>query len=115
MGDIIHSLPGAASLKHSFPDARITWVIEPQWVPLLQNNGLVDRFVIFHRNDPASWQRTRQELRAETYDLAVDFQGLVKSALIAHVARPARLAGFASGVVRKSSSAMALLGMVLAS
>ena len=27
MGDIIHSLPGAASLKHSFPAARITWVV----------------------------------------------------------------------------------------
>jgi len=106
MGDIIHSLPGAASLKHSFPDARISWVIEPQWVPLLQGNGLVDRFVVFHRNDPASWRRTRQELRAETYDLAVDFQGLVKSALIAHVARPAQLAGFASGVVRERAAGL---------
>jgi heptosyltransferase-1 len=106
MGDIIHSLPGAASLKHSFPDARLTWVIEPRWVPLLEGSGLVDRFVVFHRNDPRSWQGTRHELRSETYDLAVDFQGLVKSALIAHVARPARLAGFASGVVRERAAGL---------
>jgi heptosyltransferase-1 len=101
MGDIIHALPGAASLKHSFPDARVTWVVEPQWVPLLEGNGFVDRIVVFRRDDPGSWRRTRDELRLEHYDLAVDFQGLVKSALIAHVARPERIAGFGSGVVRE--------------
>jgi heptosyltransferase-1 len=101
MGDIIHSLPGAASLKHSFPEARITWVVQPQWVPLLEGNGFVDRIVVFSRKDPGSWKRTRDELRSERYDLAVDFQGLLKSALIAHLARPERIAGFGRGVVRE--------------
>jgi heptosyltransferase-1 len=101
MGDIIHSLPGAASLKHSFPSARITWVVQPQWVPLLENNGFVDRIVVFRRNDPASWKRTKEELRTERYDLAVDFQGLLKSALIANIARPERIAGFGRSVVRE--------------
>ena len=101
MGDIIHSLPGAASLKHSFPDARVSWVVEPKWAPLLEKNGFVDRIVVFRRNEPGSWKRTKDELRAEHYDLAVDFQGLAKSALIAHVARPERIAGFGSRVVRE--------------
>ncbi len=101
MGDIIHALPGAASLKHSFPEARVTWLVEPQWRPLLEGNGFVDRIVVFHRDAPSSWRRTKDELRAERYDLAVDFQGLVKSALIAHVARPERIAGFGSSVVRE--------------
>ncbi|MGD1069328.1 MAG: glycosyltransferase family 9 protein [Bryobacteraceae bacterium] len=101
MGDIVHSLPGAASLKHSFPDARITWVVEPAWVPLLEGNGFVDRLVVFRRTDPRSWKQTKAELRAQRYDLAVDFQGLAKSALIAHLARPERIAGFDSGVVRE--------------
>jgi heptosyltransferase I len=101
MGDIIHSLPGAASLKHSFPEARLTWVVEPKWVPLLEGNGFVDRIVIFRRVDPLSWRRTKDELRAIPYDLAVDFQGLTKSALIAHLARPERIAGFGSRVVRE--------------
>ena len=48
MGDIIHALPGAASLKHSFPGARVTWVVEPQWAPLLEANG-----VRLHRTDGA--------------------------------------------------------------
>ncbi|HEY1491450.1 MAG TPA: glycosyltransferase family 9 protein, partial [Steroidobacteraceae bacterium] len=101
MGDIIHALPGAASLKHSFPDARVTWVVEPKWAPLLEGNGFVDRIVVFRRDDPRTWRLTKEELRAEHYDLAVDFQGLFKSALIAHLARPERIAGFGSKVVRE--------------
>jgi heptosyltransferase I len=101
MGDMIHALPGAASLKHSFPEARVTWVVEPPWAPLLEGNGFVDRIVVFRRDDPRSWRRTKDELRAEHYDLAVDFQGLTKSALIAHLARPERIAGFGSRVVRE--------------
>ncbi len=101
MGDIIHALPGAASLKHSFPDASVTWVVEPKWVPLLEGNGFVNRIVVFRRDDPLSWRRTKDELRASHYDLAVDFQGLTKSALIAHLARPERIAGFGSRVVRE--------------
>ena len=101
MGDIIHSLPGAASLKHSFPDSEITWVVEPKWAPLLEGNGFVDRLIFFRRDDPGSWRKTIAELRARRYDLAVDFQGLFKSALIAHLARPERLAGFGARVVRE--------------
>src|SRR5262249_51346090 len=49
---------------------------------------------------------TTAELRAEHYDLAVDFQGLAKSALIAHVARPERIAGFGPGVVRERAAGL---------
>jgi heptosyltransferase-1 len=101
MGDIIHSLPGIASLRHSFPGARISWIVEPKWSPLLEDNGFVDRIIHFRRNEPGSWKCTRDELRTEHYDLAVDFQGLLKSALIAHAARPERIAGFGSSVIRE--------------
>jgi heptosyltransferase-1 len=75
--------------------------VAPQFVPLLEGNGFIDRLIVFRRNDPASWKRTKDELRAERYDLAVDFQGLTKSALIAHLARPERLAGFGSTALRE--------------
>lgn len=101
LGDIIHALPGASSLKHSFPGAHVTWVVEPRWVPLLEGNGFVDRIVVFRRDDPRSWSQTKRELRSERYDLAVDFQGLTKSALIAHITRSERIAGFGSRVVRE--------------
>ena len=96
MGDIIHALPAVLSLKRSFPAARITWIVEAKWCPLLDGSGLVDRIVRFHRHEPGSWMATRKELRTESYDLAVDFQGLIKSALIAWLARPGRIVGYAA-------------------
>lgn len=101
MGDIIHALPAAASLKHSFPRAQVTWVVEKHWVPLLQGNGFVDRIVVFHRREPSTWAATRRELLSQHYDLAVDFQGLIKSALIAHLAAPEKIVGYGRGAVRE--------------
>ncbi len=72
MGDIIHALPAVASLKHSYPGWRLTWAIEPQWVPLLADNPFVDRVVAIRRD---ALLETWRELRAEPYDFAVDFRG----------------------------------------
>lgn len=91
MGDIIHALPAVASLKHSYPGRRLTWAIEPQWLPLLAENPFVDRVVAIRRDALLeSWR----ELRAEPYDFAVDFQGLLKSAVVVSLARPHRIFGF---------------------
>lgn len=94
MGDIIHTLPAVASLKHSFPSSRLTWLVEPQWAPLLEGNPYIDRIVLMERGNPASLLRTRRNLRTEKYDLAIDFQGLLKSALAASAAHPERIYGF---------------------
>lgn len=104
MGDIIHALPGAAFLKQSYPSAHISWVVEPKWAPLLKGNGLIDRVVLFHRDQPGTWNSTRRELREVRYDLAVDFQGLIKSALVAHFAAPERIVGFGSARVREKAA-----------
>ena len=106
MGDIIHALPAVASLRHSFPQARLTWIVESKWVPLLAGSGVVDRIVEFRRHEPASWHRTKEELRTESYDLAIDFQGLIKSALIARLAGPQRILGFGPGLIRERPAAL---------
>src|SRR5882762_4134320 len=94
MGDIIHTLPAVASLKHSLPGSHITWAIAPQWAPLLDGNVFVDRRILLERATLGGLLRSRHELRREPFDFAVDFQGLVKSALVASVARPERIFGF---------------------
>jgi heptosyltransferase-1 len=106
MGDIVHTLPAVASLKHSYPGSRLTWMVEPQWEVLLEGNPFVDRLVLLHRGTPGGYFRSWRELRAEGYDLAVDFQGLLKSALCASVANPDRIFGFHHTQVREPAAGL---------
>src|SRR5579863_2714800 len=87
MGDILHTLPAVASLKHSFPGSHVTWAIAPHWAPLLEGNVFIDRRILIERGGIAELLRSRRELRRETFDFAVDFQGLIQSALAASAAR----------------------------
>src|SRR5579864_866861 len=93
MGDVIHALPAVASLKHSFPRSRLSWVIRPRWIPLIATNPFVDEIIPLERNFSGIRQAWRH-LRAGTFDLAVDFQGLIQSALVAATSRAARIVGF---------------------
>ena len=36
MGDVIHAIPTAAALRTRFPEARIDWMVDPRYVPLLE-------------------------------------------------------------------------------
>src|SRR5215469_13997936 len=78
MGDIMFTLPAIASLKHSFPGWHLTWAIEPQWAPLIEQNPFVDSVVAVRRDTPAGLLDTWRLLRAASYDFTVDFQGLIK-------------------------------------
>ena len=106
MGDIIHTLPAVASLKHSLPGSHITWAIAPQWAPLLKGNVFVDRLILVERTSLAGLLRSRKELRREPFHFAVDFQGLLKSALVASVAGPDRIFGFGRSQVREKPAAL---------
>jgi heptosyltransferase I len=106
MGDIIFTLPAIASLKHSFPGWHLTWVIEPQWAPLIEQNPFVDSVLPVRRDAPAGLLDTWRLLRAARYDFAVDFQGLIKSALVASVARTGRIFGFHYAQTRERLAAL---------
>ena len=106
MGDIIHALPAVASLKHSFPGSRLTWIVEPKWAPLLEDNPFIDRIVLLRRDSLAGLLESWRALRAERYDLAVDFQGLIKSAVVASAARPNRIFGFHRTQLRERAAAL---------
>src|SRR5213079_601490 len=91
LGDIVHTLPAVALIADAHPEAEITWVINPEFAPLLRGNPDVDHVHIFPRGEfrglgaPSSlgrWIKTTRKLRP---DLALDFQGLLRSALIARI------------------------------
>jgi heptosyltransferase-1 len=106
MGDILHALPAAASLKHSFPGSHLTWAVEPQWAALLEDNPFLDGLALIRRGSPAALLASARELRAEPFDFAVDFQGLLKSALIAGVARCRRIFGFHQSQLRERAAGL---------
>ncbi len=95
MGDVIHVLPAVASLRESFPQARLTWIVEPRWMPLI-DRALVQQVIPVNRRKWASIRQAWQALRAQAFDMAIDFQGLIKSALVAKASGAARVAGYAT-------------------
>ncbi len=106
MGDIIHALPAVASLKQSFPHSEVTWAVESKWTPLLEGNPFVDRLAEVDRHSLPALLAMREKLRMSHFDLAVDLQGLIKSALVAASARPERIAGFHRSQVREQFAAL---------
>jgi len=118
MGDIIHALPAVAALRESLPELIVGWVVEARWVELLcspstslsgprsGSRPLADRI---HTVDTKGWRRAliapdtwRQisgsvhDLRIPHYQIAVDFQGALRSALIARLSGAKRIYGFAN-------------------
>jgi ADP-heptose:LPS heptosyltransferase len=99
LGDIVHTLPAVALIRDAYPKAKITWVINPEWAPLLRGNRSIDHVHIFPRGQLAGfgmsrhllpWLRETSRLRP---DLALDFQGLLRSALIGTISHPAKFCG----------------------
>jgi heptosyltransferase-1 len=105
MGDVIHALPAVASLKHSFPHSHLSWIIKPQWAPLLAGNPYVDEIIPYTRTAAgirAAWRK----LRGERFQLAVDLQGLIQSSLVAAAARPEKIVGLDRSQAREPLAAL---------
>jgi len=99
-GDVLHTLAPVAALRRVWPESRLTWVVNEEWAPLLEGGGLVDRIVRFPRGRfrgaiglPRFLSWCRATLRGLRPDLALDFQGLLRSAWMSRAACPVRFAG----------------------
>ncbi len=104
MGDILHALPAVASLRQSFPEARISWMIAPKWKALLNNNPDVDDVALFHRSQFSEITASFRALRLLKPDLALDFQGLLQSALVGRTARPRSFFGWHPSTAKESAA-----------
>ncbi len=105
LGDVIHALPAVASLKHSFPRSHLSWIIKPQWAPLLEGNPYVDEVIPYQRTAAGladAWRRLRQE----RFQLAVDLQGLIQSSLVAAAARAEKIVGLDRSQAREPLAAL---------
>jgi heptosyltransferase-1 len=99
LGDIVHTLPAVAAIRDANPDADITWVINPEWAPLLRGNRDIDHVHIFPRGEfsgfgaPGRVLPRLRETRRLQPDVALDFQGLFRSALIAKISGAKKILG----------------------
>jgi heptosyltransferase-1 len=115
MGDVIHALPAVTALARALPDAEIDWIIEPHWACLLQDNPFLNVVIPFPLKvwrkqpfSPNSWGACRQliaGLRADDYDLVIDLQGLIKSAVVSRLTGAGRRAGFDTSNLREPLAA----------
>ncbi len=90
LGDIVQSLPIVHAIRYRFPSASIAWIINDQLAPLIDGHGIVDQVIPFERNrfhsiDAKSRQGIRQlaqSLAKYRFDLVIDLQGLLRSAML---------------------------------
>jgi heptosyltransferase-1 len=100
MGDIIHSLPVVSDIRDHYPNAEIDWVVEESFagIPALHSgvNTILPVAIRRWRKNPLSPAvfgeigALYQQLRGKVYDVVLDTQGLIKSAVIARLARGTR-------------------------
>jgi lipopolysaccharide heptosyltransferase I len=108
IGDVVQTLPALEALKKTYPDSEITWVVEEAAAGILEGHPFINRLLISRRK---SWLRKLRnpftclrglggiigfirELRDTRYDIAIDFQGLLKSGIVIGLARAKRKVGF---------------------
>lgn len=92
-GDIFHALPAVNNLKVAL-DARIDWVTQSEYVELVKCFPVVDDVIAFPRRELADKGLAFiRGLRSRRYDLVIDLQGLLKSAVVARLARGVRTIG----------------------
>ena len=105
LGDIIHAIPAVAALRAALPSAQIDWAVDPRYVDLIRMISVVDHPVPL---DPrAGLMRlfaTMSELRKRKYKVAIDFQGLIKSATITRFAGAERSLGFPQAELREQAA-----------
>ena len=83
LGDIVHGLQVATSIKAQRPDIRISWVVRDIFAPIVRSCDAVDRVYVFQRfGGVFGFFKLARELRATTFDYVFDFQGLLRTGLM---------------------------------
>lgn len=118
LGDILHALPTVTGIRAALPNATIGWLVEERWSELLTAQGRKASPSIIspkkpllnhvHTIDTRRWRKhffrasasaeilgAIKRVRKMNYDIALDFQGAIKSAVVAKFAGPGSIAGFA--------------------
>jgi heptosyltransferase-1 len=128
IGDVVHTLPAAALIRRALPEAHISWVVERRASQILKGSAVIDELIEI---DTRAWRKqgmskaTLEDIRsklghvrkgtndnngakANQIDVAIDFQGLIKSGIVALAAGAARRIGFETIELREKASRLFL-------
>ncbi|HSB10884.1 MAG TPA: glycosyltransferase family 9 protein [Blastocatellia bacterium] len=128
IGDVVHTLPAAALLRRQLPEARIVWAVDRRASAILEGSPVIDELIEL---DPRAWRNcfwsgpARVDFRSrlsqlrdgnqnggKNADVAIDFQGLIKSGLVAVASRAKRRIGFETAELREKASRLFLTQQV---
>jgi heptosyltransferase-1 len=111
IGDVIHTLPALNAIRNTYPEARITWLVEEAAQDLVKGHPALDRVLVSKRKrwlkelkSPLFLSAMKEvygflrELRDTHYDMILDFQALLKSGILIALARGKRKIGFGKGL-----------------
>lgn len=97
LGDVLHAMAAVQDIVRALPEARIDWVVERAFAPLVQRCAGVQRVIacdlrrwrssMLSRSTRVAWRDFKTELQRQPYDAVIDLQGLSKSALVAWLAQ----------------------------
>jgi lipopolysaccharide heptosyltransferase I len=111
IGDVVQTLPAVEAIKKHYPASEITWVVEEAAADILQGHPALHKVLVSRRKVwiqqlkqfrtfVRGYKESRKfigELRSVQYDLAIDFQGLLKSGVVIGLSRARRKIGFDKG------------------
>ena len=88
IGDTVHAMPIATSLKRAWPNCHVTWVIQPLPYELMRGRPDVDDFVIFHRQRGArAYRDFAREVAGRSFDLVLDMHPYFKAGVVTRLLR----------------------------
>jgi heptosyltransferase I len=104
LGDIIHAVSAAAAVRAAFPASRIDWLVDGRHRAMIDLVTVVDHAVVLERSSIRGWMDVAGRMRQVRYDVAIDLQGLLKSALLARASGAARVLGFSIWHLREKTA-----------
>lgn len=104
LGDVVHAIPAAAALRRAFPGAGLDWLVDAKHREIVDLVTVVDRSIALEAPTLAGWTGAFKALRQTAYDVALDLQGLMKSAVLARASGAARVVGFSIWHLREKTA-----------
>lgn len=107
LGDIVRTIPAVKAIRDIFPDSAIHWLVEDRFSTVIEGLPYVDKLMIVPRSAwrklsfmerPGAFLSFIRDLKAEQYDMFIDFHGALKSGMYGLLSGISRRIGYPSGI-----------------